>query len=136
MKKPSCHDELTIRHRFDRLCQMSLKGEAINYYRHMDYRREHEAMFSELSEKELNQLSVMDEYGVENSHFTVHGYDIEVKDVKEAPKGCICGPILRGLARPEDCKLFRKSCNPLHPIGACMVSKEGTCNIAHRYSRD
>ena len=62
MKKPSCHDELTIRHRFDRLCQMSLKGEAINYYRHMDYRREHEAMFSELSEKELNQLSVMDEY--------------------------------------------------------------------------
>ena len=74
MKKPSCHDELTIRHRFDRLCQMSLKGEAINYYRHMDYRREHEAMFSEQSEKELNQLSVMDEYGVENSH------DIEVKD--------------------------------------------------------
>ncbi len=57
-----------------------VKGEAINYYRHMDYRREHEAMFSELSEKELNQLSVMDEYGVENSHFTVHGYDIEVKD--------------------------------------------------------
>jgi len=62
-------------------------------------------------------------------------YDIEVKDVNEAPKGCICGPILRGLARPEDCKLFRKACNPLHPIGACMVSKEGTCNIAHRYSR-
>ena len=62
-------------------------------------------------------------------------YDIEVKDITEAPKGCICGPILRGLARPEDCKLFRKACNPLHPIGACMVSKEGTCNIAHRYSR-
>ena len=80
MKKPSHHDEMTIRHRFDRLCQMSLKGEAINYYRHMDYRREHEAMFSELSEKELKQLFVMDEYGVENSHFTVHGYDIEVKD--------------------------------------------------------
>ena len=58
-----------------------------------------------------------------------------VKDVNEAPAGCICGPILRGLARPEDCKLFRKACNPLHPIGACMVSKEGTCNIAHRYSR-
>lgn len=62
-------------------------------------------------------------------------YDIKVKDVKKAPKGCICGPILRGIARPEDCKLFRKECNPTHPIGACMVSKEGTCNIAHRYSR-
>ena len=62
-------------------------------------------------------------------------YDIEVKDVTEAPKGCICGPILRGIAKPTDCKLFRKACNPMHPIGACMVSKEGTCNIAHRYSR-
>ena len=61
-------------------------------------------------------------------------YDIEVKDVTEAPKGCICGPILRGLKRPTDCKLFGKSCTPLHPIGACMVSKEGTCNIAHRYT--
>lgn len=62
-------------------------------------------------------------------------YDIEVKDVNDAPKGCICGPILRGVARPEDCKLFRKTCTPMHPIGACMVSKEGTCNIAHRYSK-
>lgn len=79
MEKPS-RDEMTIRHRFDRLCQMSLKGEAINYYRHMDYRRNHEVMLSELSEKELNQLFTMDEYEVENSHFTVHGYDIEVKN--------------------------------------------------------
>lgn len=80
MEKPSYHDEMTIRHRFDRLCQMSIKGEAINYYRHMDYRRKHEATFSELSEKELSRLFVMDEYGIENSHFAVHGYDIEVKD--------------------------------------------------------
>ena len=80
MKKPSFHDEMTIRHQFDRLCQMSLKGEAASYYRYIEYRRRHEAMFSELSEKELNRLFVMDQYGVENSHFTVHGYDIEVKD--------------------------------------------------------
>ena len=80
MKEPSAHDEMTIRHRFDRLCQISLKGEAVNYYRYMDYHREHEAMFSELSERELGQFFVMDEYGVENSHFAVYGYDIEVKD--------------------------------------------------------
>jgi hydrogenase expression/formation protein HypD len=77
-------------------------------------------------------LELKDEFDEFNAR---EKYDIEVKDVNEAPKGCICGPILRGLARPEDCKLFRKACNPLHPIGACMVSKEGTCNIAHRYSR-
>ncbi len=61
-------------------------------------------------------------------------YDIQVKEVKEAPTGCICGPILRGVARPEECTLFKKECNPLNPIGACMVSKEGTCHIAYRYS--
>ena len=77
-------------------------------------------------------LEIKDEFSEFNAR---EKYDIEVKDVNEAPKGCICGPILRGLARPEDCKLFRNECNPLHPIGACMVSKEGTCNIAHRYSR-
>ena len=80
MKKPFFHDEMTIRHQFDRLCQMSLKGEAASYYRYMEYRRRHEAMFSELSKKKLNRLFVMDEYGVENSHFKVYGYDIEVKD--------------------------------------------------------
>jgi hydrogenase expression/formation protein HypD len=37
------------------------------------------------------------------------------------------------VARPEECKLFKKECTPVNPIGACMVSKEGTCNIAYRY---
>ncbi len=60
-------------------------------------------------------------------------FSIQVKEVKEAPTGCICGPILRGVARPEECSLFKKECHPLNPIGACMVSKEGTCQIAYRY---
>ena len=60
-------------------------------------------------------------------------FDIEVGSIPEVVTGCICGAILRGVARPEDCKLFKKECNPTNPIGACMVSKEGTCNIAHRY---
>ena len=77
-------------------------------------------------------LDIRDEFSQYNAR---EKYDIEVKDVTEAPKGCICGPILRGMARPEDCKLFGNECNPLHPIGACMVSKEGTCNIAHRYAK-
>lgn len=51
MGQPSSKDEMTVRHQFDRLCQMALKGEAVNYYKHMDYRRKHEVTFSELSEK-------------------------------------------------------------------------------------
>ena len=80
MGQPSSKDEMTIRHQFDRLCQMALKGEAVNYYKHMDYRRKHEVTFSELSEKELSKLFTMDEYGTEYHHFEVHGYDIEVKN--------------------------------------------------------
>jgi hydrogenase expression/formation protein HypD len=60
-------------------------------------------------------------------------FDIQVENIPEVVTGCICGPILRGVARPEDCKLFKNQCNPTNPIGACMVSKEGTCNIAYRY---
>ena len=55
MGQPSSKDEMTVRHQFDRLCQMALKGEAVNYYKHMDYRRKHEVTFSELSEKELSK---------------------------------------------------------------------------------
>ncbi len=62
-------------------------------------------------------------------------FDIEIPESAGVPTGCICGPILRGIARPEDCTLFKKDCTPLHPVGACMVSKEGTCNIAYRYSK-
>jgi hydrogenase expression/formation protein HypD len=60
-------------------------------------------------------------------------FDIEVGESKPVVTGCICGPILRGVARPEECKLFKSECNPMNPVGACMVSKEGTCNIAYRY---
>lgn len=87
MGQPSSKDEMTIRHQFDRLCQMALKGEAVNYYKHMDYRRKHEVTFSELSEKELSKLFTMDEYGTEYHHFEVHGYDIEVHIIKAASEG-------------------------------------------------
>lgn len=80
MEQPSSQDELTVRHQFDRLCRLSLDGEAANYYRHMEYRRSHEVNFSELPEQELNSISMMDEYNLDSSHFQVLGYDIEVRD--------------------------------------------------------
>ena len=80
MEQPSSHDELTVMHQFDRLCQLSLDGEAVNYHKQMAYRRSHEVNFSELPEKELSNISVTDEYDLGNSHFQVFGYDIEVKD--------------------------------------------------------
>jgi hydrogenase expression/formation protein HypD len=46
---------------------------------------------------------------------------------------CICGTIMMGLAAPHDCSLFGKACVPESPVGACMVSSEGTCRIWHTY---
>lgn len=43
------------------------------------------------------------------------------------PKGCSCGEVIAGLKRPEECPLFSKVCTPLNPVGACMVSQEGSC---------
>ena len=35
--------------------------------------------------------------------------------------------------RPRDCALFGNECVPDAPVGACMVSTEGTCRIWHEY---
>ncbi len=46
---------------------------------------------------------------------------------------CICGSILKGLAKPMDCKVFGTACTPKMPLGSCMVSSEGACNAYYRY---
>ncbi|MBQ7738297.1 MAG: hydrogenase formation protein HypD [Desulfovibrionaceae bacterium] len=48
--------------------------------------------------------------------------------------GCRCGAVLQGKCLPNDCKLFGQACRPEHPIGACMVSSEGTCAAYYQYS--
>lgn len=51
-------------------------------------------------------------------------------------KYCICGDILRGKKVPPDCSLFGSKCIPDNPVGACMVSMEGSCNTWFRYRLD
>jgi len=46
---------------------------------------------------------------------------------------CICGEIIRGLKNPHQCSLFKKVCTPETPVGPCMVSCEGACNVEYRY---
>lgn len=65
-------------------------------------------------------------------------YRIDVRRLwTQAPAGlaqvCICGEIMAGIASPQDCQLFGKECVPDAPVGACMVSSEGTCKIWHQY---
>jgi hydrogenase expression/formation protein HypD len=59
--------------------------------------------------------------------------DSAIRNPQSEIKGCMCGDILRGVKLPADCKLFGKVCNPEHPVGACMVSSEGTCAAYYKY---
>lgn len=67
-----------------------------------------------------------------------HRYPIDLRRLwTHAPSAltqvCICGEIMAGLNSPEHCPLFGKECLPESPVGACMVSSEGTCKIWHQY---
>jgi hydrogenase expression/formation protein HypD len=48
---------------------------------------------------------------------------------------CRCGEVLKGKLNPFDCPLFGGICTPEAPVGACMVSSEGTCAAAYKYGR-
>ncbi len=48
---------------------------------------------------------------------------------------CRCGEVITGKADPIDCPAFARACDPLTPIGPCMVSSEGTCAAWYKYGR-
>lgn len=60
-------------------------------------------------------------------------FDIDVPDSPE-PRGCQCGLVLRGIKMPDECPLFGKICTPDKPVGACMVSTEGSCAAYYKYN--
>ena len=50
------------------------------------------------------------------------------------PKAAQCGEVLKGVLKPAQCKLFAKECTPEHPVGALMVSSEGSCAAYYSYA--
>jgi hydrogenase expression/formation protein HypD len=50
------------------------------------------------------------------------------------PKAAQCGEVLKGVLKPAQCKLFGKECTPEHPVGALMVSSEGSCAAYYSYA--
>lgn len=49
------------------------------------------------------------------------------------PKAAQCGEVLKGVLKPVQCKLFGNECTPEHPVGALMVSSEGSCAAYYNY---
>lgn len=59
-------------------------------------------------------------------------FDTETLDAYESSL-CISGEILMGSKKPTDCPEFGRSCNPENPLGATMVSEEGTCANYYKF---
>ncbi|MCX7943406.1 MAG: hydrogenase formation protein HypD [Deltaproteobacteria bacterium] len=51
------------------------------------------------------------------------------------PTGCRCGDVLKGLIEPIECPLFGRLCTYENPVGACMVSSEGSCAAYYKYRK-
>ena len=85
------------------------------------------------------QIAKADSYS-NNITKNLRDFDAEKKFPVKMPeevenKGCRCGEVLRGLITPPECPLFGTVCTPREPVGACMVSFEGSCSAYYKYRK-
>ncbi len=83
-----------------------------------------------LSEIDKSGLGIREEY----SDFDAEKkFGVRVsKSEKETP--CRCGDVICGKLSPRGCPLFGNLCVPENPTGPCMVSSEGACAAAYKYT--
>ena len=62
-------------------------------------------------------------------------YGVKVGDGVDIQPGCKCHLVITGKIKPTECPLFMKACTPQKPVGPCMVSSEGTCQIWAKASK-
>ena len=76
-------------------------------------------------------LKLRDEFAEYNAE-VVYRDALPISEIEDH-KLCICGDILRGMAKPPECTIFGTACTPTNPIGSCMVSSEGACSAYYKY---
>ena len=56
-------------------------------------------------------------------------FNVHIEQGKDILLGCECHLVIIGKIKPNECPMFMKACTPAKPVGACMVSSEGTCRV-------
>jgi hydrogenase expression/formation protein HypD len=56
-------------------------------------------------------------------------FGVHVEQGRDILLGCECHLVIIGKIKPNECPMFMKACTPAKPVGACMVSSEGTCRV-------
>ena len=74
----------------------------------------------------FSKLNLKEENAVYDAH---RKYNMKVEEGVDIQHGCKCHLVVIGKIRPKECPLFMNACTPQRPVGACMVSTEGTCRI-------
>lgn len=66
-------------------------------------------------------MKIRDEYALYDAG------SVQLTEDYSSQKGCCCSDIITGSKSPHRCPLYKTVCTPENPMGACMVSGEGTC---------
>jgi hydrogenase expression/formation protein HypD len=56
-------------------------------------------------------------------------FGVKIAQGRDILLGCECHLVVIGKIKPDQCPMFMKACTPQKPVGACMVSNEGTCRV-------
>lgn len=116
------------------------RGEVINCYKHVvndegnekasklvnKYFEEDTAYWRGIGNIEASGLVLKEEFATYDAGSKMNNED-------HMNKACSCGRVLTGEITPDKCPLFGKSCTPFSPVGACMVSEEGSCRAYYSY---
>ncbi len=73
-----------------------------------------------------SKLILQEYYAEYDAHLK---YGVRAENGVDIQPGCKCHLVIVGKIRPAECPLFMGKCTPETPVGACMVSTEGTCRI-------
>jgi hydrogenase expression/formation protein HypD len=73
-----------------------------------------------------SKYTLADEFANYDAHLK---HNVRVERGVDIQHGCRCHQVIIGKIKPTECPLFMKTCTPQKPVGACMVSIEGTCRI-------
>ncbi len=70
----------TIQHQFDCFCKKILREEKIDYWRKLNSQAEKEILFSEMPQKQLDELSMVDIYPSERNRFTIKDFEVLIEN--------------------------------------------------------
>ncbi|MGB1091788.1 MAG: hydrogenase formation protein HypD [Oceanobacter sp.] len=88
---------------------------------------------------EQSALKIRPEFAQLDAEVRFADWLAEQQAAQEKPpadnKACECPSVLRGVKKPNECKLFGNPCTPDNPLGSCMVSSEGACAAHYQYGQ-